>query len=99
MASIPAGLSLKAVGADYPVLRVLASWPGETTLDRVGDEDPDAHPLASLRLDKFDEVSKELSRDWFLRGGQQVLALPSKRAREELEWDLRPRKRAKSAEV
>ena len=97
MASIPLGRSLKAAGADYPILRVFASWPGEARLDRADGEDPDAHPLATLRLDEFVKVSKELSRIWFLRSGQQVPALPSKRAREE--WDSRSRKRAKSAEV
>ena len=99
LASIPADLSLKAAGADYPILRVFASWPGEARLDRADDEDPDAHPLATLRLDKFVKVSGELSQNRSLRDGQQVLALPSKRAREALESDSRSRKRAKSAEV
>jgi len=64
--NIPRGLPVQ--GADYPVLRVVASWPGEAQLERSkeGDvEDTDHHPLAALRLDAFKGVCDTLSSQWF----------------------------------
>ena len=65
--NIPRGL--KARGADYPVLRVFASWPGEAKLERTDEwpGDADKHPLACLHLENFEEVGYKLDADWFRR--------------------------------
>jgi len=77
------------------VLRVFASSPGEAKLQRTDGEDPDSHPLATLHLENFDETCKELTRDWFLGTGQQLLVLPSKRAHEAQESESPVWKRAR----
>jgi len=77
---IPCGLTV--TNAEYPILRVFASWPGDAKLvqskkpsqkssaDNEGVEenhqyDVDLHPLASLHLDNFNHVSKEIGLKWF----------------------------------
>jgi len=97
-------LPLTADGADYPVLRVFASWPGRADLGQTQEwkeeqgegkrkggkrelsedntNDPDRHPLATLDLAVFNEVSEKLNRDWF-RGVEQEVVVSPKRAREE----------------
>jgi hypothetical protein len=87
LATIPPSCSLKVEGADYPILRVFASWPGPAVLKRTlekgksGANDPDRHPVATLHLDNFNKVIEELDRDWFQGVGQQTLVVSSKRAR------------------
>ena len=66
MAKILLSPNLKVKGADYPILRVLASWPGETRLEKDMSEDPDSHPLATLHLQNFNKVGNDLDRNWFL---------------------------------
>lgn len=109
LAKIPLGL--KVEGADYPILRVFASWPGDARLQRSrkahkwgakhkwGGADPDKHPLATLHLENFRSHGEELDRNWF-RGdkGQQRVA---KRVREAQDsessgWEKR-RKRCSSS--
>ena len=97
LANIPRRHSLKVKGAKYPILRVFASWPGEAKLERtLGRVDPDRHPLATLHLGNFDKVRKELDRNWFQGGGQQVApSRARKRALEEPESGLPSPKRRK----
>lgn len=70
MSNIPLGL--KVNGAEYSVLRVFASLPGEAKLERtlewdedVGNvKDPDGHPLATLHLANFKEGGEKLDEIW-----------------------------------
>ena len=93
LANIQSGL--KGEGADYPVLRVFASFPGEAKLERTlgqkrkkpskGDSDAgsmvdlDKHPLAALRLDTFTEFGTKLYKDRFRGNGEQWVVVPSKK--------------------
>src|SRR5258708_1598349 len=85
--NLPSGVEVK--GADYPVLRIFASWPGEAGLDRTGEWklgapiDPDGHPLATLHLTNFRNVGKTLFQKWFGRDVEEKLVVKLKRAREE----------------
>jgi len=81
--------SLEVKGADYSILRVFASWPGEPAGDI---EVPDQHPFATLNLGKFTSITTELSPTWF-QGG-----VKPKRGRGDKGQDSessRPLKRAK----
>ena len=80
---IPLGLTVTK--AQFPILRVFASWPGDSNLNRskpnppettetnpAGNEDPigkkidvDLHPLATLHLENFIRMSKEMDVNWF----------------------------------
>ena len=68
LAKILLSPSLEVKGADYPILRVFASWPRETRLEQHISEDPDNHPLATLHMENFNKVGEELDRNWFLLG-------------------------------
>ena len=73
LADIPNALNVG--GADYPILRIFASWEGDARLERtlertedgVGDLDP--HPLATLHLKNFKAFAGKLANEWF-RGGR-----------------------------
>jgi hypothetical protein len=98
LAKIPLGLKVK--GADYPVLRVFASWPGEAKLERTKKSsldgiDPDSHPLATLHLANFNSVGQELDQNWFQGDVEQKLVVHSKRAREQDSELSRVRKSAR----
>lgn len=81
---IPSGLTV--TDAQFPILRVFASWPGDSNLERskvkppkkikarnpADDEDKkdekkdvDSHPLATLHLENFIRMSKEMDVNWF----------------------------------
>jgi hypothetical protein len=63
--------ALKVEGADYPILRIFASWRGDAKLERTldpRDKDvgyPDQHPLATLHLENFNEFAEKLAREYF----------------------------------
>ena len=81
---------LKAEGAEYPVLRVFASWPGETNLERTADstDDPDRHPIASLNNAKFNENSERFDKNFFTgRAEREIVVASKKRSREEKEFE------------
>jgi hypothetical protein len=86
LANVPHGL--KVEGAEYPVLRVFASWPGESDLERSltwneepgveqdsGAKDPDLHPLATLHRENFDQIGEKLDTHWFLGDLEKKLVL------------------------
>jgi len=100
--SIPFGLTVTK--AQFPILRVFASWPGDSkpnppktmVTNPAGNEDPigkkidvDLHPLATLHLENFIRMIKEIDVNWF-RGQNEVICL--KRSANE---DLDTRKRTK----
>ena len=79
-------------GAEYPVLRIFASWPGEAELDRTigwseanqgSAIDADQHPLAALHLENFVKFSTALDQRWFRRDVEEKIVMPLKRAHEE----------------
>jgi hypothetical protein len=94
LAKVPLGLKVK--NAEYPVLRVVASWPGEAELERTltlkqpmntksrmdNIEDPDLHPLATLHLENFNQANERLGIQWFQGDMEQKLVVHAKRARE-----------------
>ena len=79
--------SISINNADYPVLRIFASYPADAKLDRTQDvneskgqgvdeddvdvTDPDPHPLATLRLDNFEENSKMFAKSWYRNDTEQ----------------------------
>jgi hypothetical protein len=99
--NIPLGLRTK--NANYPVLRVFASWPGEARLDRfdtwntTSTADPDKHPLATLQLAKFKKVGEELDQRWFQGHVESDIVVQLKHAREEeldcIAWRAAKRRR------
>jgi hypothetical protein len=95
LTNIPLGL--KAGHADYAVLRVFASWPGDAKLERTLDpEDLDLHPLATLHLANFNQVSLQLGINWFRGAVEQKVMASSKRAHEGRHSDtLREQKQAR----
>ena len=95
--------NLKAKGAEYPILRVFASWPGEAMLKRSmkrrkkgrSMDDPDPHPLACLEVAKFTEISQEFGQNRFT--GQierEILVSSKKRPHESERSDVRKRLRS-----
>jgi hypothetical protein len=108
---IPSGLTVTK--AQFPILRVFASWPGDSNLNRskpnpskktkVRDPasnedliakkiDVDLHPLATLHLENFICMSKEMDVNWFRGLVEQNEVICLKRSASE---DLDTRKRAK----
>lgn len=73
--------------ADYSVLRVFASFPGEAGLNRTNEwdssRDTDGHPLATLHYANFKKVGEKLDQNWFRGHVEQELVVQLKRAREE----------------
>jgi hypothetical protein len=75
LVNIPNSLTFQ--GAPFPVLRIFASWPGDSKLERTLKQrvengkgleddigDPDRHPLATLNLEHFQEFAETLQEDW-----------------------------------
>ena len=110
---IPFGLTVTK--ARFPILRVFASWPGDSILNRskpdppettvtnpAGNEDPigkkidvDLHPLATLHLENFIRMSKEMDVNWFRGLVEQNEVICLKRSASE---NLDARKRRKQQE-
>jgi hypothetical protein len=69
--------ALKVEGADYPILRIFASWKGDAKLERTLEQrklgsgcmddigDPDQHPLATLHMENFKVLAEKLASEWF----------------------------------
>ena len=98
------------MGADFPVLRIFASWPGDAGLERtlppptteqkatvVSNSDVNKHPLASLRLDNFNEMNSQLDSNWFRGdvGQREEVHLKRSANGEELIESPRRRKQAR----
>jgi hypothetical protein len=109
---IPFGLTV--TNAQFPILRVFASWPGDSNLDRskakppketkarntAGDEDlagrkkdVDSHPLATLHLENFIRMSKEMDVNWFRGVVEQNEVIHLKRSASSEDLDMRKRAR------
>ena len=107
--------------AEFPILRVFASWEGDANLDRsmakteqmkknkakdpAGNEDlagekktpscdVDSHPLATLHLENFNRISKEMDVNWFRGIVEQNEVIHLKRSAS-VELDTHMQKRAK----
>lgn len=98
--SIPNGQLVE--GANYPVIRVFASWPGKTRLERSAKgsksnaKDLDKHPLASLNEDRFAMLSRSIDEKVHQERVNSELALGSKRHRDDESKDIRKRTDRKS---
>lgn len=79
LANVPRGLIVE--GAEYPVMRVFASWPGKVK-SHWADEECDGHPLAILHWENFKRIGKNHNQYSFQSGGQRVV-VDSKRGRED----------------
>ena len=97
LTNIPHGLTIEE--AEYSILRVFASWPGEAKLERTLEPrkttDLDKHPLAALDLETFLSVGKELNREWIRMDVERRMVVTRKHAREEQESESRSQKRAR----
>ena len=68
------------IANSYPILRVFASWPGDAGIERSlgyddskSEIDTNRHPLASLHIENFENISKELARSWFRGYAEQLV--------------------------
>ncbi|PVF91079.1 hypothetical protein CPB86DRAFT_421879 [Serendipita vermifera] len=85
-------------GAEYPILRVFASWPASSNIERTMArkttprtgktsedsplEDNDDHLLASLHEENFKEFGQQLAKQWFEGDIEQRTVIGVKRDRE-----------------
>lgn len=81
-------LAVKIPNADYPILRIFASAPGDANLERtvprsslrgkvknfLAQQNPDKHPIASLDIKKLNEVEERFTYQW-LKGVTQASLL------------------------